>query len=70
MEKELSVVPTLTHPGTTVKGMKGLSLRQDWHCPRCKVAITTFVTVTEPPTHRCQKAANQYKPLQEKEQKQ
>lgn len=44
------------------------SRRKDWHCPKCKVRITTFVKVTSPPTHRCQKAANQPKPLQEKEQ--
>jgi len=55
---------TLTHPTYNMNGMKGISLKQNWHCPRCKVAVTTYITLSTPPQHRCQKAANQPKPLQ------
>ena len=55
---------TLTHPICNMNGMKGISLKQHWHCPRCKVAVTTYITLSTPPQHRCIKAANQHKPLQ------
>ena len=55
---------TLTHPTYNMNGMKGISLKQHWHCPRCKVAVTTYITLSTPPQHRCIKAANQHKPLQ------
>jgi len=41
---------------------------QHWYCPRCHVAISTDLILPTPPTHRCQKAANQIKPLQLQEQ--
>jgi len=58
---------TLTHPTYNMNGMKGISLKQHWHCPRCKVAVTTYITLSTPPQHRCVKAANQPKPLQPSE---
>ena len=51
----------------TMNPMKGISLKQHWHCPRCKVSVTTYITLSTPPQHRCQKAANQPKPLQPSE---
>jgi hypothetical protein len=54
---------TLTHPICNMNGMKGISLKQHWHCPRCKVSVTTYITLSTPPQHRCVKAANQPKPL-------
>ena len=51
----------------TMNPMKGISLKQHWHCPRCKVSVTTYITLSTPPQHRCLKAANQPKPLQPSE---
>lgn len=46
---------------------KGISLKRKWHCPHCEVKVETFVTLNEPPGHRCPKKANRYIELQEKE---
>ena len=51
----------------TMNPMKGISLKQHWHCPKCKVSVTTYITLSTPPQHRCLKAANQPKPLQPSE---
>lgn len=46
--------------------MKGVTLKRRWYCPTCLVTLTTYVTVTEPPTHRCGRRANQHIQLTEK----
>lgn len=43
--------------------MKGVTTKQAWQCTRCGVTVTTYVTLSAPPQHRCAKAANQNKPL-------
>jgi len=54
---------TMTHPICNMNPMKGISLKQHWHCPRCQVSVTTYITLSTPPQHRCVKAANKPKPL-------
>ena len=61
-EKQENIL-TLTDPTYNINPMKGISLKQHWHCPRCKVSVTTYITLSTPPQHRCLKAANQPKPL-------
>jgi hypothetical protein len=46
--------------------VKGISLRQEWHCPNCGVTVTTFVSLPEPPQHPCQKRARRIISLQQK----
>lgn len=46
--------------------MKGISLKQQWHCPSCGVSVTTYVTMPEPPQHPCVKKARRIISLQPK----
>lgn len=46
--------------------VKGISLRQRWHCPVCEIQVTTYVTLSEPPTHTCKKQLSKTLPLKEK----
>jgi len=47
--------------------IKGISLRVSWRCPHCGVHVDTFVTLPEPPTHKCPKRANRVIQLQREE---
>jgi hypothetical protein len=47
----------------TMNPTKGVTIKQHWQCTRCGVTITTYVTLSAPPQHRCAKAANQTKQL-------
>lgn len=46
--------------------MKGISLRQEWHCPSCNVQVVTYVTTPAPPYHPCPKKAGRITNLQQK----
>ena len=50
-----------------MKGVKGMSLRTDWYCPKCGASVATYVTLSCPPTHRCPKQAMRTTNLQKKE---
>jgi hypothetical protein len=50
-------------PVYTMNPTKGVTIKQHWQCTRCGVTITTYVTLSAPPQHRCAKAANQTKQL-------
>lgn len=44
-----------------------VSEKTRWSCPRCGVAVTMYVPVSQPPTHRCARKLNQTLPLQKEE---
>jgi hypothetical protein len=59
--------PPLGHTGNM--GIKGISLRVSWRCRHCGVHVDTFVTLPEPPTHKCPKRANRNIQLEKEEDK-
>jgi hypothetical protein len=50
---------------SSMETMKG-NTRTDWHCPTCGVTLTTFVVLTDPPSHPCPKKAMRHINLQPK----
>lgn len=48
-----------------MKGMKGISRAQYWHCPSCKVSVTLYVEPVAPPTHPCPKKGKRTTNLQQ-----
>lgn len=49
--------------------IKGISLKVSWRCPHCRVHVDTFVTLPEPPTHKCPRKANKVIRLEREEDK-
>lgn len=47
-------------------GGKGVSTRTYWYCPVCLVDITTYISMTKPPTHSCKKQLGKNLPLTQK----
>ena len=45
--------------------MKGVSTKKRWRCDVCEVTVTTYVTLSEPPTHSCKKQTGKTIPLKE-----
>ena len=45
--------------------MKGVSTKKSWRCETCDVKVTTYVTLSEPPTHSCKKQTGKIIPLKE-----